>query len=92
MRSFFVVLGALFLLWGITEGASAQNGLQRFESEIKPQIALKKFTYGSGTALGSAGFVLTDVVAVMPPNPATGAKETTVKIEKVTVDELTSIA
>jgi hypothetical protein len=80
------LLGLVF--WGFTAGASAQNGLQRFESDIKPQLEVKKFTYGSASALGSAGFVLNDVVAVIPGNPATGDKDSTVKIDKVTVDEL----
>ena len=87
MRSLVVALLGL-VFWGFMAGASAQTGLQRFESEIKPQLELKKFTYGSASALGSAGFVLNDVVAVVPGNPTTGDKETTVKIDKVTVDEL----
>lgn len=66
----------------------AQNGLQRFEAEIKPQIELKTFTYSSAAPLGAAGFVLNGVVAVIPGNPATGDKDSTVKIDKVTVDEL----
>ena len=85
------LLGAALLglvLWGFAAGASAQNGLQRFESDIKPQLEVKKFTYGSASALGSAGFVLNDVVAVIPGNPATGDQDSTVKIDKVTVDEL----
>ena len=63
------LVGAALLglvLWGFAAGASAQNGLQRFESDIKPQLEVKKFTYGSASALGSAGFVLNDVVAVIP--------------------------
>lgn len=69
--------------------ASAQNGLQRFESDIKPQIELKDFSYGSAAPLGSAGFVLNNVSAVIPAShPATGGKATTLKIEKVTVDDL----
>jgi hypothetical protein len=87
MRSVVAALLGL-VLWGFASGASAQNGLQRFESDIKPQLEVKKFTYGSASALGSAGFVLNDVVAVIPGNPATGDKDSTVKIDKVTVDEL----
>ena len=34
----------------IVHSAAAQNGLQRFESEVKPQLELKSFTYGSGSA------------------------------------------
>jgi hypothetical protein len=85
-----LVVAALvgLVFWGFAAGASAQNGLQRFESDIKPQLEVKKFTYGSASALGSAGFVLNDVVAVIPGNPATGDKDSTVKIDKVTVDEL----
>lgn len=87
MRSVILALLGLFL-WGIAATASAQSGLQRFESEIKPQFEVKKFTYGSASALGSAGFVLNDVTVVLPANPATGDKESTVRISKLTVDEL----
>ncbi len=65
-----------------------QNGLERFEKDIKPQFELKKFSYGSAQPLGAAGFVLNDVVAVVPANAATGDKESTVRIDKVTVDAL----
>ena len=89
MRS---VLGTIVLVFITLCGASvvsAQNGLQRFESEIKPQIELKDFSYGSAAPLGSAGFVLNNVSAVIPAShPATGGKATTLKIEKVTVEEL----
>ena len=44
--------------------------------------------YASAQPLGTGGFVLNDVVAVIPANPATGDKESTVKIQKVTVEEL----
>jgi len=66
----------------------AQNGLERFDKEIKPQLELKKFSYASGAPLGNTGFVLNDVVAIIPANAATGDKESTVKIQKVTVDAL----
>jgi hypothetical protein len=88
MRSIWLAVCLTFIILCGASGASAQSGLQRFESEIKPQIELKTFTYGSASALGSAGFVLNNVVAVIPGNPATGDKETTLKIEKVTVDEI----
>ena len=45
--------------------------LERFEKDIKPQLELKSLTYGKGTALGDKGFVLNDVVAVVPGS-ATG--------------------
>lgn len=93
MRTIWAALGLTLMViglagFGFAGGASAQNGLQRFESEIKPQIDLKSFSYGSASALGSAGFVLNNVVAAVPANPATGDKETTVKIDKITVDEI----
>ncbi len=68
--------------------AWAQNGLERFEKELKPQFEFKTFTYANAAPLGSGGFVLNDVVAVIPANAATGDKESTVKIQKVTVDAL----
>jgi hypothetical protein len=87
MRIAVVALFAL-LTFGFIQGASAQNGLQRFESELKPQLEFKSFTYSSAAAQGPSGFVLNNVVAVMPATPATGDKETTVKIDKVTVEAL----
>ena len=81
---FATALAWLFL----SSVATAQNGLERFEREIKPQIELKSFTYKNAETLGDTGFVLTQVVAVMPANPATGDKESTLTIDKVTVEAL----
>ena len=81
------VSSALLVLWLMT-AAWAQSGLERFEKELKPQFELKSFTYAKAAPLGDAGFVLNDVVAVIPANAATGDKESTVKIQKVTVDAL----
>ncbi len=64
------------------------NGLQRFERDVKPQLEFEKFTYGSSSALGPSGFVLNDVVAVMPASDQTGGKSSTVKIVKVTVEDI----
>ena len=72
----------------LSTAATAETGLERFEREVKPQIQLQTFTYKSAEALGDKGFVLHDVVAVMPANPATGEKERTLKIDKVTVEAL----
>jgi hypothetical protein len=80
---------AVALSWMLLSTAAlAENGLERFEREVKPQIQLKTFTYKSAEALGSEGFVLHDVVAVMPANHATGEKERTLKVETVTVEAL----
>lgn len=81
-----LVLGIASL--GLDRGASAQDGLQRFERDIKPQLALKQFTYSSAQPLGTAGFVLNNVVAVVPPTSATAGKDSTVRITKVTVEEI----
>ena len=81
------------LLWSLVAAvalsgqAFAQDGLQRFERDIKPQLELEKFTYGSASALGAAGFVLNDVVAVIPATPQTGGKPSTIKIDRITVEE-----
>ena len=88
MRLIRVLMTAV-LAWAVlATGVVAQNGLERFEQVIKPQIQLEKFTYASAQPLGNAGFVLVDVVAVMPASPATGDKASTLKIDKVTVEEL----
>ena len=88
MRSIWAGLTGALLLLGLATASWAQNGLERFEKDIKPQLELKNFSYGSGAPLGNSGFVLNDVVAVVPASAATGDKESTVKIKKVTVDEL----
>ena len=81
----------LVLLLGLslfaTVQAQAQNGLQRFEKDIKPQLEFKSLTYDKAAALGDKGFTLSNVVAVVPAS-ATGGKDSTVKIEKVTVEEI----
>lgn len=70
-----------------TVQAQAQNGLQRFEKDIKPQLEFKSLTYDKAAPLGDKGFTLSNVVAVVPAE-ATGGKDSTVKIEKVTVEEI----
>ena len=80
----------LVLLVGLslfaTVPAHAQNGLQRFEKEIKPQLEFKSLTYDKAAPLGEKGFTLSNVVAVVPAS-ATGGKDSTIKIERVTVEE-----
>jgi hypothetical protein len=88
MKSIWRAFLTTLVVVGMAAGAAAQSGLQRFESEVKPQFQFKSFTYGGASALGSAGFVLNNVVVVMPATPESGGKETTVKIDKVTVDDL----
>ena len=83
--------GSAALLALVVVGAGslcAQDGLQRFERELKPQLEFKSLTYKNAAAKGDNGFVLSNVVAVIPANPTTGDKETTVRIDRVTVDEL----
>ncbi|MBN9089439.1 MAG: hypothetical protein J0J01_21220 [Reyranella sp.] len=80
---------ATILAWLFLSSATmAETGLERFEREIKPQIELKSFTYKGAEALGDTGFVLNEVVAVMPANATTGDKDSTLKIDKVTVEAL----
>jgi hypothetical protein len=66
--------------------AQAQNGLQVFEKDIKPQLQFKSFTYGKATAIGANGFALENVTAVIPAE-TTGTQDTTIRIARVTVDE-----
>src|SRR5690348_8550035 len=88
MRSIRTGITSALLVFALAAAAWAQNGLERFEKELKPQFELKSLTYADAAPLGSSGFVLNDVVAVIPANAATGDKESTVKIQKVSVDEL----
>jgi hypothetical protein len=88
MRAIWAGVAATLVALLLATTAWAQNGLERFEKELKPQFEFKTFTYANAAPLGNAGFVLNDVVAVIPANAATGDKESTVKIQKVTVDAL----
>ena len=88
MRTLWLAITLAFMAFSVATETSAQDGLKRFETDIKPQIELKSFTYGSASAQGSSGFVLNNVVAVAPGSGATGGEDTTIKIDKVTVDEL----
>src|SRR4051812_31874255 len=72
----------------LSSAVTAETGLERFEREIKPQIELKTFTYKKAETLGDTGFVLSEVVAAMPASSATSDKESTVRIDKVTVEAL----
>jgi hypothetical protein len=72
----------------LATGAFADNGLQRFERELKPQLELQKLSYRGAEPLGDQGFVLKDVEAVLPPTPQTDNKPSTIRIEKVTVDAI----
>jgi len=88
MRALCLLAMAFFAWATVVPAVLAQNGLERFEKEIKPQLEFEKFTYDSAQPLGSGGFVLNKVVAVVPANAATGDKASTVKVDKVTVEEL----
>ena len=76
VRGLFWSLLAALSLFAAPLVAMAQDGLQRFERDVKPQLEFEKFTYGSASALGPNGFVLNDVVAVIPPasRPAARAR------------------
>ncbi|CAN5245481.1 hypothetical protein BH10PSE6_BH10PSE6_49000 [soil metagenome] len=83
------LIATVLVAWAVlATGALAQNGLERFEREIKPQIQIEQFTYSAAQPLGAAGFVLNDVVAAMAANAATGDKASTLKIDKVTVEAM----
>jgi hypothetical protein len=88
MRLIRLFVTAVMAWTVLSTAVLAQNGLERFEREIKPQIQLEKFAYGGSRPLGSGGFVLTDVVAVIPASATTGDKASTLKIDRLTVDEL----
>ncbi len=79
-------IGTLLALLLLSTGAWAENGLQRFEREVKPQLELEKLSYSGAESLGDQGFILNDVVAVLPASPQTDNKRTTIRIDKVTVD------
>jgi hypothetical protein len=68
--------------------ARAEDGLQRFEKEIKPQLQFKSFSYAKSAALGDKGFVLENLTVVAPGAGATGGNDVTITVEKVTVEEI----
>jgi len=83
-----LILTTVLAWFFLSSATMAETGLERFEREIKPQIELKSFTYKGAETLGDTGFVLNDVVAVMEASATTGDKDSTLKIDKVTVEAL----
>jgi hypothetical protein len=65
----------------------AQNGLQRFERDVKPHLEFEAFTYRGASPLGANGFVLNDVTAIVPAPPQSAEKSSTVKVDRVIVEE-----
>jgi hypothetical protein len=79
---------AAIVVWGTASvAAHAENGLERFEHEIKPRIQAETFSYASARPLGDDGFVLTDVLIVAPASDATGSTRSTTRIDTVTVEQ-----
>ncbi|MBI1776706.1 MAG: hypothetical protein HYR63_15275 [Proteobacteria bacterium] len=80
-------LRILALLWALTAAgpAAAADGLGRFESAIKPKLT--GLSYGSGSALGPAGFALSDVRIVVPGDKP-GVRPTTVQAKRVVVEDI----
>ena len=88
MRPIASLLAAILAWFVLAAPALAENGLERFEREVKSQIELEKFTYASAQPLGDSGFVLNDVVAVIPAGAAANDKPSTLKVDKVTVEDV----
>ena len=55
MRSIWTGLLSALLALTLAHAAWAQNGLQRFETDIKPQFELKSFTYSGAAPVGDTG-------------------------------------
>ena len=68
--------------------AWAQNGLERFEKEIKPQFELEDLHLWQRRPARQRGLRAERRRRRHPRHAATGDKESTVKIQKVTVDAL----
>lgn len=83
-----VSLAALAVLAALALPAWADNGLQRFEREIRPQLDVEKLAYRSGEPIGETGFVLDDVTVVTPPTAPTQNRPGTFHIDRLTVDAL----
>src|SRR5260370_33482950 len=83
MRALWLAITLAFMAFSFATETSAQDGLKRFETDIKPQIELKSFTYGSASAQGSSGFVLNNVVAGAPGSGASRGQGRTIKADQV---------
>jgi len=88
MRSIWGAGAVLLASAVLATTAMADNGLERFEREIRPQLDVEKLTYRSGEAVGDTGFILNDVVVVTPPTAPTANQPGTFRIDRVVVDAL----
>ncbi|HEX3536430.1 MAG TPA: hypothetical protein VHU15_06655 [Stellaceae bacterium] len=84
MLSRILAAGALLLLL-VPVGAKA-DGLDRFNTLVKPKVKHDGLVYKNAKALGDSGFVLEDVT--VKPAPEDAAKVEPVHIKRVTVEDL----
>ena len=75
---------AVILLATALPGAA--DGVSQFEQKIRPQLPANSFTYANAKALGNNGFVLEDVVVMLPADATGGTKAEPVAIKRVTVE------
>jgi len=68
--------------------ALAQDGLSRFESQVRPKMPPGALSYGSAAALGPSGFVLRDAVIQSPAEKPGEKPPAPVRIKTITVEDV----
>ena len=68
--------------------AIAQDGLTRFESQVKPKMPPGALSYRSGSALGPSGFILRDAVIQAPADKPGEKPPAPVRIKTITVEDV----
>ena len=87
-RRCFGRLAAAAVILLATSPPGAADGVSQFEQKIRPQLPPNSFTYANAKALGDNGFVLEDVVVMLPADATGGTKAEPVAIKRVTVENL----
>lgn len=68
--------------------AIAQDGLARFEKEVRPKMPPDALSYRAGSALGQSGFILRDAVIQAPADTPGGKPPAPVRIKTITVEDV----
>jgi hypothetical protein len=74
--------------FAFSPAALAQDGLARFESEIRPKMPPGALTYRSGSALGPTGFILRDAVIQAPADNPGDKPPAPVRIKTITIEDV----
>lgn len=86
--TFFAATVTAAAFFAFAPAAVAQDGLARFESQIRPKMPPGALSYGASSALGPSGFILRDAVIQAPADKPGEKPPAPVRIKTITVEDV----